>query len=143
MDSKPNSNPAVPGRTSFLDRDEAPSAAGRRARPPALLCELLEGTGVRFDGPEPWDIQVHHPEAYRRILTRGTLGFGDAYMDGLWECEQLDELVTRLIRFYTKVLGELAQIAETIESAIGLEALDLRTIDGPEPEGESDDSQAA
>ncbi len=67
-------------------------------RPPALLTELLEGTGVRFNGDAPWDIQVRDAQTYQRILTRGSLGFGEAYMDELWDCPQLDVMLTRLLR---------------------------------------------
>ena len=66
--------------------------------PPRLLVELLEGTGVNIDGNGPCDIQVHDAETYRRILTQGSLGFGEAYMDGLWDCQQLDSMLTRLHR---------------------------------------------
>jgi cyclopropane-fatty-acyl-phospholipid synthase len=66
--------------------------------PPRLLVELLEGTGVNIDGNDPCDIQVHDTETYRRILTRGTLGFGEAYMDGLRDCQQLDSMLARLHR---------------------------------------------
>ncbi len=53
---------------------------------------------MRFNGNRPHDIQVRDAEAYRRILTRGSLGFGEAYMDGLWECQQLDAMLTALLR---------------------------------------------
>jgi cyclopropane-fatty-acyl-phospholipid synthase len=53
---------------------------------------------VRFNGNRPHDIQVRDAETYRRILTRGSLGFGEAYMDGLWECQQLDSMLTALLR---------------------------------------------
>jgi cyclopropane-fatty-acyl-phospholipid synthase len=66
--------------------------------PPAALAELARAAGVRFNGDAPWDIQVRDPEVYRRILSRGSLGFGEAYMDGLWECAELDELFCRLLR---------------------------------------------
>lgn len=67
------------------------------AEPPAVLAELAEAAGVRFNGDAPWDIRVSDPAAYRMILTRGSLGFGEAYVDGLWECGQLDELFHRLL----------------------------------------------
>lgn len=66
--------------------------------PPALLRHLAARAGIRFDGDAPWDIQVHDPALYRRILTRGTLGFGEAYMDGMWDADALDELFHRLLR---------------------------------------------
>ncbi len=65
--------------------------------PPGVLLELIESAGVALNGPSPWDIQVHDTGLYQRILTSGALGFGEAYMDGLWECEQLDELFNRLL----------------------------------------------
>ncbi len=60
--------------------------------------QLLQDTGVKLNGSNPWDIQVHDERLYRRVLTRGSLGFGEAYMDGAWDCERIDELVTRLLR---------------------------------------------
>lgn len=58
--------------------------------------DLLVGTGVEFNGENPWDIQVYNADLYERIMTQGTIGFGEAYMDGSWECQQLDELFNRL-----------------------------------------------
>lgn len=57
---------------------------------------LLEGTDVRLDGPRQWDLQVHDPRFYRRVLSHGSLGLGEAYMDGWWGCAQLDEMFYRL-----------------------------------------------
>ena len=65
--------------------------------PPAVLRDLAAKAGIAFNGPAPWDIQVHDRHVYRHILTQGSLGFGEAYMDGLWDCEALDELFTRLL----------------------------------------------
>jgi len=88
--------------------------------PPRLLIELLEGTGVSIDGNGPCDIQVHDAETYRRVLTRGSLGFGEAYMDGLWDCQQLDSMFTRLHR---------AGISERIRTLPRLRVL-LSTLSG-------------
>lgn len=65
---------------------------------PAALRELTALAGVRFNGDAPWDIQVHDRELYGRILTEGSLGFGEAYMDGLWDADALDQLFERLLR---------------------------------------------
>ena len=43
----------------------------------------------------PWDIRIHDERMFQRLLARGTLGLGEAYMDGWWDCDQLDELVRR------------------------------------------------
>ena len=57
--------------------------------------KLLEGTGITVNGSNPWDIQVKNENFYKRVLTEGTLGFGESYMDGWWDCAAIDALVTR------------------------------------------------
>ena len=59
---------------------------------------LLERADVRIDGDRPWDIRVHDERLYARILAEGTLGAGESYMDGWWDCAQLDEMVARVLR---------------------------------------------
>lgn len=61
------------------------------------LAQLLEGTGIRIDGPEPWDFQVHNPRVFGRILAHGSLGLGESYMDGWWETADLDGFIYRLL----------------------------------------------
>jgi cyclopropane-fatty-acyl-phospholipid synthase len=56
---------------------------------------LAESADIRLDGDRPWDIQVHDERLFQRVLSHGTLGLGEAYMDGWWDCRQLDELVRR------------------------------------------------
>ncbi len=59
--------------------------------------ELLALADVKIGGDRPWDLHVHDDRLYVRVLTDGPLGLGESYMDGWWECEQLDELVRRLL----------------------------------------------
>jgi cyclopropane-fatty-acyl-phospholipid synthase len=53
---------------------------------------------IQVGGSRPWDMRVHHPATFDRILTRGSLGLGESYMDGWWDCDQVDELITRILR---------------------------------------------
>lgn len=91
-------------------------------RPPEPLVSLLAPTGVCFNGGRPWDIQVHDSILYRRILTQGSLGFGEAYMDGQWDAEALDELFTRLLRMdVDRQLGgwaRLQMLGETLRYSL-------------------------
>ena len=64
---------------------------------PAALADLAARAGFRFNGDQPWDVKVIDPRLYRRILMHGSLGFGEAYMDGWWECDRLDQLFHRLL----------------------------------------------
>lgn len=58
---------------------------------------LLGGVGIKIDGPDPWDIQVHDDRFYARVFAEGSVGFGEAYMDGWWDSQQLDETMTRIL----------------------------------------------
>ena len=78
--------------------------------PPAILREAADLAGVRFNGEQPWDIQVFDSRVYRRILTQGSLGFGESYMDNMWECRELDQLFYRLLKVdIEKHLGSVAR----------------------------------
>lgn len=72
-------------------------AAPRQTGSRGIVEEILAAAGVRIDGPEPWDIQVRDDRFYDRVLCEGTLGFGESYMDGWWECLALDQLTARLL----------------------------------------------
>lgn len=60
--------------------------------------ELLAQAGLGLEGEQPWDMQLHTADVPQRALAQGNLGLGEAYMDGDWDCEQLDEFFTRLLR---------------------------------------------
>lgn len=54
---------------------------------------LLASADVAVGGNRPWDIQVHDQRAYKCVLSRGTLGMGEAYMDGWWDANDLAAFV--------------------------------------------------
>ena len=60
--------------------------------------DLLSTAGITVGGHRPWDMQVHHPATFDRILTRGSLGLGESYMDGWWDCKAVDEFIARVLR---------------------------------------------
>jgi cyclopropane-fatty-acyl-phospholipid synthase len=64
----------------------------------AATQELLSLAGIKINGDDPWDIRVHDPSFYQRVLSQGSLGLGESYMDGWWDCERLDEFFFKLLR---------------------------------------------
>ncbi len=85
----------------------------------AAVESLLEGTGVALDGHAPWDIQVKDPGFFRRVLSQGSLGVGEAYMDGQWECERLDEMLFRVFRAHAeRHLPTLRQMWAAITASV-------------------------
>lgn len=68
--------------------------------------KYLVDAGIKINGKKPWDIKVHNDKAYERILSQGTLGVGESYMDGWWDCDALDELVARVARPGSPIYGQ-------------------------------------
>ena len=85
--------------SSFQSRQQRPQhkLAKRQAPAPAVFNKLLASADIRINGGRPWDIRVLHPGVYQRVLSRGSIGFGEAYVDGMWDCDHLDEMFTRLM----------------------------------------------
>jgi cyclopropane-fatty-acyl-phospholipid synthase len=68
------------------------------SRAQEVMTNLLAFANIRINGDRPWDIQVHDRRFFGRVLASGTLGFGESYMDGWWDCDALDEMCCRAIR---------------------------------------------
>lgn len=60
------------------------------------MSKVFAAGGITMNGTNPWDIQVHNEKLYDRILSAGSIGFGEAYMEGWWDCESIDEMVYRI-----------------------------------------------
>ena len=71
--------------------------------------QLLDLAGITINGDKPYDIQVHNPDLYERVLSDQALGLGESYMDGWWDCEALDQFFDRILRarLDEKVKGNL------------------------------------
>lgn len=63
-----------------------------------IIRDLLATADITVNGDRPFDVHVHNPKFYQRVLGQGSLGLGESYMDDWWECEQLDEFINRVLR---------------------------------------------
>ncbi len=63
-----------------------------------MVERLFDTVDIKINGNRPWDIHVHHDGLYQRVVRQGSLGLGEAYMDGWWDCEALDEAFSRVLR---------------------------------------------
>ena len=59
--------------------------------------DLLQHAGIRIDGEAPTDVRVHDDNLYARVFAHGSLGLGEAYMDGWWDVDDLPGFMTRLL----------------------------------------------
>ncbi len=58
---------------------------------------LFKGAGITINGNNVYDPQIHNEDFYSRVLRQGSMGLGESYIDGWWDCEKLDQ-------FFHKVL---------------------------------------
>ncbi len=64
----------------------------------AAVRKLLEHTDIRINGNNRWDIRVHDNRFYKRAVGEAELGIGESYMDGWWDCDEIDTLICKLLR---------------------------------------------
>lgn len=81
--TNPSKSPKSPSGSTFAER---------------YVKRALAATPVEMNGPNPWDPQISNPKFYQRVLSKGSLGLGESYLDGWWDCAQLDEMLNLLLR---------------------------------------------
>jgi cyclopropane-fatty-acyl-phospholipid synthase len=91
-----------------------PYAPGKSLRP------ILSSAGIHIGTANRWDIDIHDERMFDRILRDGTLGFGESYMDGWWDCDAIDELVYRLLSVGADrlIAGNTALVIETVRAKL-------------------------
>lgn len=84
--------------------------------------QFLSTAGITINGNHRWDIKINNEKVFKRILTYGSLGVGESYMDRWWDCDALDEFFARvfsvelhrkflpLIRIYDIVRSKLSNL---------------------------------
>ena len=60
------------------------------------------------DAPHPLTLTIRNPKTYDRVLSFGSLGFGEAYMDGWWDVDN-DEVAALLELFHREQVYEKAR----------------------------------
>jgi cyclopropane-fatty-acyl-phospholipid synthase len=59
--------------------------------------KILSRADITIDGSRDWDISVSDDRFYRRVLLHGSLGLGESYMNGWWDCPSLDQFFSRVL----------------------------------------------
>lgn len=63
----------------------------------SVIKEMLAKVDVQINGSRPPDIQIHDDRLFSRVIRQGSLGLGEAYMEGWWDCKALDQFFYRVI----------------------------------------------
>ena len=59
------------------------------------LLTITGASGLTVNGDNPYDPQVHNADLASRIFSQGMIALGESYMDRWWDCEELDDMMTR------------------------------------------------
>lgn len=84
---------ALPG-LSYKTKVQTP---GLRSVAERFMNGLLDRAGIGINGDRPWDMRINDFGVADRLFSQGTLGLGEAYMDGDWDVEQLDVFFCRIL----------------------------------------------
>jgi len=60
--------------------------------------EMLSLANIEINGDRAFDIKVFNSNFFKRVLQQGSIGLGESYMDGWWDCERLDIFFHKVIR---------------------------------------------
>ncbi len=110
--------PSTPDRWVWSDRWLRAQVLRRLARLRHGGVEVREALGVTYAGEAGGELQcrldVHDPGFYRLLASGGSVGAGEAYSIGLWDCDDLTRLVqllARNIELLDGLEGGLASVA--------------------------------
>ncbi len=75
------------------------------------VTKLLALADVQINGTRSFDIHVTDPRFYDYVLSGGSMGFGNSYVEGWFECDALDECIKKiLIAQLDKVVARSAAV---------------------------------
>src|SRR5665648_452231 len=85
-----------------------------------VIRELLSLADIHINGANPWDIRVNDNRFYDRVLRDASLGLGESYMAGWWDCAAIDQMITRALkaRLDEKVRNETRYLFQAIRAKL-------------------------
>lgn len=75
-----------------------------------LLEHFLKRADIRVNGDRFWDMQVHDERVFKEVVMRGSLGLGESYMHGWWDCGDLEEFFQRLLSARLDRIGNVSPV---------------------------------
>ena len=95
-------------------------------KPKRIIEQFLAEAGIRINGPNVWDIQVLDERFYARVLKSGSLGLGEAYMEGWWSCVRIDAFICRLLK--TRLDERISRNLRTFLSYLSARLFNLQSV---------------
>jgi cyclopropane-fatty-acyl-phospholipid synthase len=65
--------------------------------PETVVKNILARADITVNGNRKGDITVHDSAFYSRVVSSASLGLGESYVEGMWDCDSLDTLFYKLL----------------------------------------------
>lgn len=63
----------------------------------SIIEKMLAIADIKINGSAPFDIQINDSRFYQTVLNEGSMGLGESYMKGWWDCPELDDFLYRIL----------------------------------------------
>lgn len=85
-----------------------------------IIQTILQPAGIVLDGDNPWDIRIKNEQFFQRVFSDGSVGLGESFMSGWWDCDRLDEFFYRLmpLRPEDAIKKNLKLLIEVLKASI-------------------------
>ena len=59
--------------------------------------QIFADADIQINGSRPWDIQIHNERMFQQVISQGSMGAGESYMNKWWDVKALDVFFTKLL----------------------------------------------
>lgn len=70
------------------------------------LIAYLQKADIQINGERPWDLTLHNDRFFSDVALRGSLGLGESYMRGDFDCDRIDVLFERILRTHINAVSD-------------------------------------
>ena len=104
-------------------------ALGRELAQGGLVVEDAAGAYLLGRTTPEVHVRVHDARTYSAVLGHGTVGLGQSYIDGWWECDDL----TRLFQLLLRSRGTIGRLQDRLGDLAGRLSTPVRRLRPPSP----------
>lgn len=69
-----------------------------KQRSKQAIQKIFDLANIKINGKRNWDITVNDDRFYSAVFAQGSLGLGESYMAGWWDCKKLDQFFYKILK---------------------------------------------
>ena len=63
-----------------------------------VICGKFRSAGIDLENAKVSGVKIHDPRFYDRVMRYGSLGLGESYMEGWWDANHVDQMITKILQ---------------------------------------------